>query len=694
MPGRLGGGYLFHANAGGGTEIWRAASWLGKLEPLARRSEVVTDIVPGFDRLYLRLATGNRVIALDPATGAQMALGPLPLSASYGMLAFADGWRGVVDTDLRGPLATFDAGSTWRSVGVFEKPLAVGVVAGNLAVMVQGGRYIVDARGGVTRRSDDAHDTSPGEPPSAEVQRPGPLGKHPLRAAVEDGWPDSPTTAIVARGGALGRVSLGDGAVTALVEDAYPEHRSTCHAVRLGLHGVGFVCGERDGPTTVYELAPPLGMKPVMRFDRPRFVAASGNGAIVVRGRCAEEAPAEPSAAPGKRPEEADARWYCVRSPAGKQREVRIKGFDLGVERVVGLADGRVAVLVPPRGGSPGMISIIAGAVPVNVPLVLPEEPKTAARELKHGMWLEGFEERSPRACSAAGSRRRRAPRGRARSGSDEPGQGRGGSARIRSAIAGGVIVGGRFAGVGHRGRARGGDDADGGMTWIPFPIRLPATRRRAQRRPALCEPRRRRAPGLRSAWAGASPRGCRRHEGRREPGGALRAAPRSPRRSPSAAPSPRWPRRPRPTKRRVPPPPLRPPTAPPLASRRGASFPARRSRAEPGWLPFPQPAPTAARRRRDRGSTTAPPSTSCSSAPMPGGGRARTGRAPAAGSSASRRPRFDAGADCVDRARSPRLALARRGRRARRPGRGGRHLRQRELGPALRSIPRAAAPW
>src|SRR6185437_2685781 len=53
LPSRLGGGYLFHASSGTGTEIWRASSWLGKLTPLTRRNEPVADILPGFDRIYL-----------------------------------------------------------------------------------------------------------------------------------------------------------------------------------------------------------------------------------------------------------------------------------------------------------------------------------------------------------------------------------------------------------------------------------------------------------------------------------------------------------------------------------------------------------------------------------------------------------------------------------------------------------------
>jgi hypothetical protein len=392
LPSRLGGGYLFHASRSG-TDIWRAASWLDKLTPLARVTESVSDVIAGFDRIYIKLQNGNRVVAIDPKDGKFMGLGPLPVASGYGMLAFADGWRAVVDTDLRGPLTTFDAGATWRPLTVSERVLAVGVVDGNPAVMVQGGRYLVDPRGVVSFRTDRpeprerAADEDDRRREELAAHTPNPLGRRPLRAAVEDGWPDSATTAIVARSGALARVSLKDGKVLAIAEDAYPDRRSNCHAVRLGLHDVGFLCGEREGRTSIYAFVPPLAMKPVIAFEAPRFVEASGNGALVIRGRCSDE----------HREDEGGARWYCVRTPRGELQEIRIKGAnsDLGVERVLGLGDGRIAVVIPPRDGSLGTLSVITGSAMASVPLELPENAR-AARELKRGLWLDGFEERRP----------------------------------------------------------------------------------------------------------------------------------------------------------------------------------------------------------------------------------------------------------------------------------------------------------
>ncbi|APR77821.1 Hypothetical protein A7982_03168 [Minicystis rosea] len=460
LPSRLGGGYLFHVNAGGGTEMWRSSGWLDRLRPLTKRNEVVSDVVAGFDRLYVRLSSGNRVIALNQETGEQMPIGPLPVAGSYGQLAFADGWRAIVDTDLRGPLATFDAGLTWRSLGVTDKPTAVGIFDGDPAVIVNGGRYVVDARGLVSYRTDTRErrpSDDEGEPTAKKV---GPLGKRPLRAAVEDGWPDTKTTAVVARGGALARISLRDGRVVAIAEDAYPDARAACHAVRLGVaqggaSGIGFICGERGGATVVYAYAPPLAMKPMLRFEKPRVVSASGNGALVIDGRCEGE---------GTPADEADARWYCIRAPSGTTREIRVKGFDLGVERIIGLADGRVAVLVPPRGGSPGDLSIVSvNGQATKVALKLPDEPREAVRQLKRGLWLNGFEERAPGVLG-----------GWVEAGGPVMGVEIAADGKVKAgelqAEASGAIFGGRFGVLLFDG-ARGMETSDGGMTYKSFDL-------------------------------------------------------------------------------------------------------------------------------------------------------------------------------------------------------------------------------
>src|SRR5260221_3950007 len=67
LPTRLGGGFLF-VGRGSGTPLWRATSWLAKLEPLIQLSGDAREVVAGFDRIYLRLTGSNRIVALDPRT--------------------------------------------------------------------------------------------------------------------------------------------------------------------------------------------------------------------------------------------------------------------------------------------------------------------------------------------------------------------------------------------------------------------------------------------------------------------------------------------------------------------------------------------------------------------------------------------------------------------------------------------------
>lgn len=387
LPSRLGGGFLFHSPGGGTTQIWRASSWLAHMEPLTQLPAIADEIIPGFDRLYVRLSSSNRLMAVDPQSGGIVPLGPLPPSVAYGQLAFADGWRAVVDTDLRGPLVTFDAGTSWRPLKLPERPSTITAVTGDPTLFVSGGSYVIDAAGTMTFRPDAPRkygtDKDKDDDDAKLARPPGPLGKKPLRTALEDGFPAEGRTAIVARGGALARVSLRDGSVMKMQPDAYKDRDASCHGVRVG-NGWGFVCGARDGATTVHAFVPPLSMKEIWRFAKPRFVASSGNGALVVRGSCTDE-PAQGS----------DGRTYCIRGVDGTTRQIRVTG-DLGVERVVALADGRVVVLVPPRREA-GQITVLRGsAVESSAALKFPTKPGDSVRVAKRGLWLEGFEEREP----------------------------------------------------------------------------------------------------------------------------------------------------------------------------------------------------------------------------------------------------------------------------------------------------------
>jgi len=385
LPERFGGGYLFYQADNQGTRLWRASEWTGRLFPLANTGQMATDVVAGFDRLYLRLEP-NRLIAIDPQTGVLMPLGQLPPAPSYGAMAFADGWRAVVDSELRGPMASFDAGATWRTLGITEQVSSASVRDGDPVLNIDGGYYIVDAGGHVQLvRTDDedkdepADETEEEEPEHEEH----PLGERPLRTAVEHGFPDTPTSAVVAYRGSLVRLSLPDGTVRGVHPHAIGSEQATCHGTRVGT-GFGFVCGEASGPTVVYAFAPPLALREVARFDEPRFVSPSGNGALVVRGGCAAKA------APV-----ADMRRYCVIGVDGAMKEIAVRG-ELGAERVVALGDGRTVVLVPPRLERAGRLTVIDGDKLDNHPLKFPAAPQAAVKLARRGLWLEGFAQRAP----------------------------------------------------------------------------------------------------------------------------------------------------------------------------------------------------------------------------------------------------------------------------------------------------------
>jgi hypothetical protein len=394
LPERLGGGHVF-ATSSGGTNLWRAREFLGTLEPLSRVSTSPVQVTAGPDRLILRALTSDRVVGVDPDTGNVGAALPLPIAPRFGPMAFIDGFRGMVWADLQGLMVTSDAGSSWRRVAMPDAPRVIRVEGDAFVALVQGGaRYRYDGGGNAVLEQLEPQPGHAADAASAASAAPAPLraprgafGERPLRAAIEDGWPLPDESAIVMRAGRVGRVRLDDGKL--LEQSAQPapgEDDATCQAVRYGVD-VGFVCGAPGGGTSLYAWEPPLDARLVTRWQSPRAVMPSQNGWLVVRGGCAPDAPA--SQASG-------ASAYCVLGPGGASREIFTRG-DVGVERVVALSDGRVAVLVPPRGGTEGLLTLLppgtgsGGSAPVTVRLELPDVPL-----LRRGLWLDGMVESEP----------------------------------------------------------------------------------------------------------------------------------------------------------------------------------------------------------------------------------------------------------------------------------------------------------
>ncbi len=465
LPARLGGGFLFQI----GTTLWRSERWLGAIGPLYTAQGSISRVVVGLDRLYVR-GPGGAYAAFDARSGAPMDLGPFPASPFVGAYAASDGWRAVAIADLRGVVATFDAGNTWRTLAlpidareVFQVDDALVVTGTDVNRQTQW--YEVRGDGQVGRLSSAPARAGMDKPIAVPIDAAArAFGKRPLAAAIEDGWPLTDGTAVIARDGAIARVRLADGALVEASSDAFPMRPSRCHPVSLARAAdpgaFGFVCGETRGKTIVYLYAPDVGrMIEIRRFEKPRAVVSSGNGALAVRGACAAEGATDDA--------DRSQQSYCLFAKDDQWREIRVRG-DIGGERVVVLADGRVAVVSPPHGDvTTARLTTLDKGKATTVAISFPPISSDVARALKYGVWLDGFEERRPGVLSgwieAAG----------ALIGMEI---GLDGKAKLGKLVreGGSPIVSGRY-GLGWTTSRRGYETTDGGMTWndveLPEPI-------------------------------------------------------------------------------------------------------------------------------------------------------------------------------------------------------------------------------
>lgn len=387
LPARLGPGFLFWSNVSGETALWRSDTWTSALIPLTRVPDAVESVVPGFDRLYLLRSQTHELLAIDPASGEQVDLGPLPEAPAFNALAFLDANVAAIAVDVQGLLVTVDGGKTWQSTDVYDANVGLKVTDRRIDVSSSKGEYALTSLGKLLPREETLTrlaTTIPGfGSQDAEPTAPDAFDGHfPLLRAVLNGVPTPRQTALVVAGGQLSEVRLSDGAVLyggqGLRGDAQP-----CVGTQLG-KGYGFVCTDAQTGTRILSLkAPeteggPYSLEPLAEFSTPRFVSSSANGALVVRGGCQQGAPSAGGSG-----------VYCIMNPASNPREIAIAG-DLGAERVVALSNGEVWVVVPPRLGSPGRLTILAQSGKTDVALELPKT-NDDAEFLKHGLWLDGL---------------------------------------------------------------------------------------------------------------------------------------------------------------------------------------------------------------------------------------------------------------------------------------------------------------
>jgi hypothetical protein len=498
LPSRLGGGFLFVVSP----VLYRAESWLSPVRPIFSSPTGIADVILGLDRVYVRAPNGSHQ-ALDPRSGKLMDLAPWPPSPFVGAYRALDGWRAVALTDLRGAVATFDAGASWKTLALPMEPKSVDIARVDAAsgepflaspfgtpgdfLVIRGTEADRQTAACYAVRADESTarlpacpayappDAAPAQTVDAAMVKS--FGNRPLLAAVEDGWPVDSRTAVVARDGVLARIRLADGAISSVIPDAFPSNASRCHPFPLladsGPPGLGFACGDANGRTLVYAYdAGRPGLTELRRFEHARAVLSFGNGSIAVRGPCAEDGPSGgPQFCVLSRGREASG--SAARTP--RWREVALPPApESSPSRLLVFSDGHVAELFPPRGRiEDSHLAFVDGGKVTSVPLQFDAAPPEAIRALESGVWLDGFEEREPGTLGgwvdAAGAMLG------VRIGED-------GHVEVGAYIrdAGSPVVSGRY-GLGWGASRRGYETTDGGMTWntieVPEPLAAPRER-------------------------------------------------------------------------------------------------------------------------------------------------------------------------------------------------------------------------
>ena len=392
LPARMGGGALFVVRS----TVFRAPTWLADAEPVFLANGSISNIYVGLDRVYVRTDSGAHT-AMNPRTGERMDLGPWPKAPTIGGIngqgfVTADAWRGAAIADFVGILLTTDAGETWKPVSAPFEPKELREVDGKI--------YASDGKKPPTFyevRSDRTTAPLTSEPtPQRTAPKEGQkertvFGRAPLEAAALEGWPLGDGTAVVARDGQLGRVRVDSGVLMDVDRRAFTLAPAACKAIPFGdfagKGSFGFVCAEPEGKTALYAFDASRGMMvPVREWRKPRVVLSSGNGAVAIRGGCDEDAPQTRD----------NLHRYCIMSTKLAFRDVDVRG-DVGNERVVVLADGRVVIVTPPPSdGACARLTILAGKDTKTVALEFPPVPSDVLRVLRVGAWLDGMEETKP----------------------------------------------------------------------------------------------------------------------------------------------------------------------------------------------------------------------------------------------------------------------------------------------------------
>lgn len=503
LPARLGGGFVFLTTMGG-TSVHHSPDFLGPLKPLARfrAAPLLPAVAP--DRLLLRAQDGGRLHAIELPTGT---VGPpvgMPAAPRIGQVFFADAFRGVADVDLLGLMATEDAGASWHPLGITGPFGEIAATEGGIVLSTATARYTVDRAGNLSvgeaftpspprpALSPTGQLVFPGlvmppgmlppglgavtppmgtpaptvlgpKPTAARRTPPGPLGASPAMTTLQRGIGSADGTALVSEGGRIFRVSLADFSVVARGPDESSlDHDDSCRGVPFG-GGIGFVCGGEGNGTSIHVVDSLLETREIARFAGPRSVRASGKGALVVSGACPVGGEIRGTGKVVR--EESKSSEVCALDGKHPPRAVRTRG-DVGRERVMAFADGRVLVLEPPNETGSGQATLVGlDGTKVNVSLRTPElgttEPTPSERVLREGFWTHDLSEVSPTEIATwvemhneVRGVRVHLDTGEITSGTPHP--------TAQSALAG-------LKGLTLNDGGRGAETVDGGLTWTPY---------------------------------------------------------------------------------------------------------------------------------------------------------------------------------------------------------------------------------
>jgi hypothetical protein len=347
IPARFGGGFLFWTDV----VVYRATSFDGRLEPLAKMPDSIQTISFAPKFLLVRTRNGERW-GLGIPTGERMPIEPLGAADVEGL----DDGRALAFNDQGAAFSSTDHGAHWVDITsqIKSSPTRVASIDDDL--------WLYESNGGALRLEADGQVSSfdkqpPEKAPEMRARDPRWRGiEAPLRTAFHAGASIDESTAIVVEQGDIVRVDVNTGEIVGIVTGKLPPE-ARCEAVPTA-NDVLFACVSRGSPQGGYASPSSFVVSHTLSGDatvEQTFQTAaqfygSDDGGLVFAGPCAGT-PSSSSLDHG----------VCVRQPGGTWQDFDLTALsgdggtnpsDVNVARWVPRADGRVvAILLDPTPG-------------------------------------------------------------------------------------------------------------------------------------------------------------------------------------------------------------------------------------------------------------------------------------------------------------------------------------------------------